>query len=97
MTTYFTKFVNKYLINLYENMLSDEQILQNLDEILQDDDSNDEFMDNIVEFDELVEQNTPGNYFHIVCSTYYILKYNIILCLVSNINGYIYFFITIDF
>lgn len=50
-------------------MLSDEQILQNLDEILQDDDSNDEFMDDIVEFDELVEQNTPGNYFHTICST----------------------------
>lgn len=75
-------------------MLSDEQILQNLDEILEDDDSNDEFMNDIVEFDELVERNTPGNYFYTVCSTYIIgiLKYNIILSLVSNTSMAIIFF-----
>lgn len=72
-------------------MLSDEQILQYLEEMLLDDDSNDDFMDDIVEFDDLVEQNTPANYFHTVCSTY-ILMYNIILCLDSNINGYIFFY-----
>jgi len=46
-----TKFIHKYDINLYK-MISDEKIIEHLDEILLDYYSDDEFMNEIEEFDK---------------------------------------------
>jgi len=43
-------------------MLSDAQIAESLDEILQDIDSDDDFLDNI-DFDDAVEPELQGNLF----------------------------------
>lgn len=68
-----TKFVRKYCYNsfLFDNiMLSDAQIAESLDEILQDVDSDDDFLD-FINFDDAVEPELQGNLF--ILHYYFIL------------------------
>lgn len=64
MITFRTKFVHKYDYNspFYSNMsnkmLSDAQITESLDEILQDIDSYDDFLD-FINFVDAVEEDDP--------------------------------------
>lgn len=52
MKLLYTKFIHKFDVNFYKNMLSDDSILAQLDEILLDNDSDDNFIFEIEEFDE---------------------------------------------
>lgn len=57
-----TKFLRKFDINFYK-MLSDDKILEQLDEILLDDDSDDDFIYGIEEFDEDTYEELIGKLF----------------------------------
>lgn len=59
-----TKFIHKYDYNnlkFSNTMLSDAQIAESLDEILQDIDSDDDFLDYINFVDAVDEDNLEGN------------------------------------
>lgn len=81
-------------------MLSDEQISENRVQILEVDDSNDEFTDDIVRFDELLERNAPGNYLctvcivHVIFSLQYQWLHNFLLYLYSKFVFIIIHFIS---
>lgn len=76
---YLTKFLHKYDFNLY-TMLTDDQIVEHLDEILLDIDSDDEFINDIIAFDAENDEEELGKFLlKLIISKFLLVIYAIII------------------